>query len=139
MNGFLVDTNVVSEPSRSRPNAGVVAWLKGADERRLFLSVITVGELCRGIERVRDLQRRATLERLLAALRASFASRTLTVDEAVAERWGRLTAVLAATGKPLPAIDALIAATALVHDLTIVTRNDRDFERSGASVLNPFT
>ena len=110
-------------------------WLAAADERTLHVSVVSVGELRRGIERVRDPRRRADLEAFLSALRARLGPRVLAFD---AERWGRLTARLAAAGRTAPAIDSLIAATALEHDLTMVTRNAGDFAGLEVPVVNPF-
>jgi hypothetical protein len=113
-------------------------WLAAADERTLHVSVVSVGELRRGIERVRDPRRRADLEAFLSALRARLGPRVLAFDAAVAERCGRLTARLAAAGRTAPAIDSLIAATALEHDLTMVTRNAGDFAGLEVPVVNPF-
>jgi toxin FitB len=138
MSGFLLDTDVISEPARRRPDPGVTEWFANADEETLHLSVITMGEIRKGIERVVESAKRAKLEKFFARLRSRFNGRVLPVDELVAERWGRLTGSLATRGLALPAIDSLIAATALQHDLTVVTRNDRDFRHAGVPVLNPF-
>jgi toxin FitB len=138
MSGYLVDTNVISEPSRKRPNRGVTAWFAAAEESTLYMSVITLGEVRRGIEKVVDGTKKAALERFFVALRSRFAQRILPVDEEVAERWGRLTGRLSDKGIHLPAIDALIAATALAHDLTVVTRNAQDFHNAAVTVIDPF-
>jgi predicted nucleic acid-binding protein len=138
MSGFLIDTNVISEPARRNPDSGVTAWFASADEETIHLSVITMGEIHKGIERVSEPAKKAKLEKFFAMLRLRFGSRVLPIDELVAERWGRLTGNLAARGLALPAIDSLIAATALQHDLTIVTRNDGDYQNAGVPILNPF-
>lgn len=114
-------------------------WLGAADEHALRLSSITIGEIRRGIMKVADPQKQARLETFLAALRSRFAKRVLAIDADVAERWGRLTEALGARGVILPAIDSLIAATAIHHDLTVVTRDEADFRLAGVSVINPFT
>jgi predicted nucleic acid-binding protein len=133
--GFLVDTNVLSEARKaSRANPRVVAWI-AAHRDDLFLSVLVTGEIRRGIEsvRARDPAAAASLERWLREVETSFEERILPVDGAVADRWGRLMAE-----RTLPAIDGLLAATALVHGLTFATRNVRDVARSGVSTVNPF-
>jgi predicted nucleic acid-binding protein len=133
---FLLDTNVVSELRKgSRANAGVRAWIASADEQALFLSVLVAGELRQGVERlrVRDPVQAERLDSWLRALMEGYAERLLPVDARIAELWGRLN-----VPTPISAIDGLLAATAIVHDLTLVTRNARDVERTGARVHNPF-
>jgi predicted nucleic acid-binding protein len=128
---FLLDTNVVSEWVRPRPNAGVMAWLAEADEDGVFLSVVTLAELRHGIERMAAGQRRRRLNEWLANdLIFRFEGRVVPVDVAVADSWGRLTASREASGRPISVADAFIAATAAVHGLTLVTRNVADFERT---------
>jgi predicted nucleic acid-binding protein len=128
---FLLDTNVVSEWVRPRPNAGVMAWLAEADEDGVFLSVVTLAELRHGIERMAAGQRRRRLNEWLANdLLFRFEGRVLPVDVTVADSWGRLTASREASGRPISVADAFIAATAAVHGLTLVTRNVADFERT---------
>ena len=134
---YLLDTMVLSEfgkPPR-RQNAAAIRWLSAVDSAELFLSVITLGEVRRGIElqRRRSASDAARLEDWLRRVRAAFAGRVIGVDEAVAERWGRIIVDPAA-----PSVDALVAATALVHDKIVVTRNIRHFERTGARLLNPY-
>jgi predicted nucleic acid-binding protein len=102
------------------------------------VSVISIGEIRRGIASLRDPVRQARFEALFTSVKKRFSGRIHAVDEGVAERWGALTGTLARIGVVLPAIDALIAATALHHDLTIVTRNEGDFRAAGVPVLNPF-
>jgi predicted nucleic acid-binding protein len=132
---WLLDTNVISELSRPVPEPKVVQWLT-AHEDELFLSVLTLGELQKGISSLPDSKRRRRLTRWLEGeIRPWFASRLLPVDEAVSLRWGRL---LAEADQPPPAVDSLIAATALTHSLTLATRNTADMARTGASLFNPW-
>lgn len=133
---YLLDSNVVSElRKRDRADPHVREWFAGVDEDELFLSVLTLGEIRRGIELIhrRDRARAVTLNRWFQALVAGYETRVLTVDQKVAEDWGRLNAVAT-----LPAIDGLLAATARVHGLTLVTRNTKDVARTGVDCLNPF-
>ena len=137
---FLLDTNVVSEWKKPAPDAGVIAWLANADEDRTFLSVVTLAELRYGIDRLPDGKRRSLLDHWLTHdLPTRFESRILPVDPAVADAWGIVLARRAATGRPISAMDAFMAATAQVHKLTLVTRNVSDFEASVASIVNPWT
>jgi predicted nucleic acid-binding protein len=133
--GFLLDTNVISELRRRQPSAAVLDWFAGVPSDEVFLSVLTVGELRQGIERLRprDPDRADSLNVWLAGLHAQFAERIATVDSQIAERWGRLNA-----SRPLPVIDGLLAATALVHGWTLATRNTKDFDGLDLSVVNPF-
>lgn len=134
---FLLDTNVVSELRKgTRANEGVRRWFADVAEDDLFLSVLVAGELRQGVERLRrrDLDSAERLDRWLLDLLDGYADRILPVNQRVADLWGRLN-----VPDPLPAVDGLLAATALVHDLTLVTRNTRDVERSGARLLDPFT
>ena len=137
---YLIDTCVVSELLRPRPNASVVAWLEHTAENSLFLSVLTVGEIQKGIEKLASGKRRNTLQRWVDQdLAAQFEGRILPVDHEVATTWGRIQAALEMAGKPLPTLDGLLCATAQAHNLTVVTRNTRNFEPSGVHVLNPWT
>lgn len=134
---YLLDTNVLSELRKGpRADAGVAAWADGVPDDELFLSVLVVGEVCQGIERIRRRDRASAhaLERWLSALRLAYASRILAVDREVAERWGRI-----AAARSMPVVDALLVATALTHGLTLVTRNVRDVSESGVDILNPFS
>jgi predicted nucleic acid-binding protein len=132
---YLLDTNVVSEIRKPNRNAGVAGWFDEVDSADLYLSVLVVGEIRQGIERLRrrDPKQSDVFERWLTVLKEDFAERLLTVSSSVAERWGHLNAV-----QPLPAVDALLAATAIEHDLTLVTRDDRTLAGSGARLLNPW-
>lgn len=140
MNGFLLDTNVISELVKPEPDTKVVRWIEETDESILFLSVITLGEIRSGIERLAPGRRRGRLESWLKIdLRARFRNRILPVDESVAERWGALSAIAVANGKPVPIIDGLLAATAVHHDLMLVTRNVQDVAGTAVPTLNPWS
>jgi predicted nucleic acid-binding protein len=139
LSGFLLDTNVVSEPQRPRPDVGVLEWLAATDEATLHLSVVSIGELRSGIASARDSIKQARLEAFFAALVRRFSGRIHPFDQPIAERWGALNGVLSLRGIKLPGIDSLIAATALHHDFTVVTRNEADFRAAGVPVLNPFS
>jgi predicted nucleic acid-binding protein len=139
MNGFLLDTNVISELIKSEPNGNVLRWIDDTDETILFLSVLTIGEIRNGIERLAPGKRRGRLESWVTVdLHLRFHDRILAVDEPIAERWGTLSATAAKKGRPVPVIDGLLAATALHHDLTLATRNDSDVSRTGIPTFNPW-
>jgi predicted nucleic acid-binding protein len=134
---YLLDTNVLSELRRKQPHPGVSAWFAQRPASSLYLSVLTLGELRKGIDGVQDDARKLALSDWLQnELSLFFLGRVLSIDEQVADRWGQL---VAAAGRPLPAIDSLLAATALVHGLHMVTRNAKDFEGLGLDVINPWT
>ena len=134
---YLLDTNVLSELRRKTPDIGVVEWFARRPASTLFLSVLTIGELRKGIEGLRDVERRSALTDWLETdLPGFFAGRILAIDTQVADRWGKL---VAAAGRPLPAIDSLLGATAAQHGLSIVTRNGRDFADLGLDVINPWS
>ena len=136
---YLLDTCVVSELVRPRPDPSVVAWVRNQQEEHLFLSVLTLGELRKGIQRLPDSHKRVRLENWLDAdLKLRFAGRWLPVDEEVAERWGLVTADAVRRGAVVPVLDGLIAATALVHGMTVVTRNTADIHSTGVLFLNPW-
>jgi len=133
---YLLDTNILSETRKRQPAARVTDWIASTRPEWLHVSVLTLGEIEQGISRMRgrgDHEQAAVLERWLRDVEAGFADRILPVTLPVASAWGRQQHV-----QPLPVIDGLIAATAKVNDLTVVTRNTKDFERSGVQVLNPF-
>lgn len=137
---FLLDTNVVSEWVKPRPNAGLAEWLSNANEDDVFISVVTLAELRFGIERLAAGSRRRRLDEWLRIeLPMRFEERILLIDGAVADEWGRMVARSAERGRPIAAMDALVASTAQVHGMTLVTRNERDFEGIAESVLNPWT
>jgi predicted nucleic acid-binding protein len=134
---YLLDTNVLSELRRKMPNSVVLDWMARRPAATLYLSVLTLGELRKGVEGVSDPSRRANLlDWLENELPAFFAGRILAVDAQVADRWGRM---VAAAGRPVPAIDSLIGATAAHYGLSLVTRNARDFTDLGLDVINPWT
>ncbi len=137
---FLLDTNVVSEWVKPRPDPGVMSWLAAVDEDRVFLSVIILAELRRGIDRMAGRDRRRRLnEWLQTELPLRFESRVLPIDPAIADEWGKMIARRDAAGRPMGAMDGFIAATAAVHNLTLVTRNVEDFRLSLDSILDPWT
>ena len=139
MSGFLLDTNVISELVKPRPEASVTAWIEGTDESLLYLSILTLGEIRRGIAALPQSRRRATLEAWLEKdLRARFEDRILVIDQEVADRWGLLTAAARNGGIVLPVIDGLLAATALEHNLTLVTRDTGQIPSMGVAVFNPW-
>ena len=137
---YLLDTNVISEPMKARPNAGVVNWLSGLDEDEACISVVTITELRYGIERLATGKRRDILEGWLRKdLSGRFAGRILPIDVEVADACGRLVARSEGLGHPIEPRDAFIAATAEVHGLTLVTRNASDFQPTVKSILTPWT
>lgn len=139
MSGYLLDTNVVSELIRVRPESKVVSWFQATNEELLHLSVLTIGEIRKGINSLPPSNKRALLESWLANdLVLRFAGRILEVNLDIAERWGLISARAKTAGTPLAVIDGLMAATALHHNLTLVTRNTKDVRMAGINVLNPW-
>jgi predicted nucleic acid-binding protein len=137
--GFLVDTNVISEFIKPQPDSNVMKWLEAADPESLFVSVVTFGEIKLGIEDLPSSKRRTELEQWLEqGLPEWFESNLLPVTKAVADRWGRLTIEAKKKGISITMADGLIAATAAEHDLTVVTRNVKDFAGTGAAIINPW-
>ena len=135
---FLLDTSVISEWIEPHPDPGVVEWLAEADEDRLFLSVVTLAEMRHGIERL-EAGRRTRLDAWLRdELPLRFEHRLLSIDPAIAGAWGTLVAARGAARRPIHVMDAFIAATAIVHGLTVVTRNAGDFAGS-VETINPWT
>jgi predicted nucleic acid-binding protein len=133
---YLVDTNVLSEVVKPRPDARVTRWMRVAAGAGLYVSVLSLGEIRKGVERLDAGPRRTRLLTWLENdLPQLFEDRVLSIDTGVADRWGRL---LAAVGRPVPAIDSLLAATALHHDLRFVTRNTADFDFPGLDVFSPW-
>jgi len=136
---FLLDTCVISELVKPRPDANVVRWVDAVDERKLFLSVLTVGALEKGVTKLPKSPRKDDLRAWLEHdLTERFAGRILPVDAAVAVAWGIIQGEAERAGAKLPVIDALLTATAAVHRLTLVTRNIADFDHCGATVFNPW-
>jgi hypothetical protein len=137
---FLLDTNVVSEWVKPRPEPRVVAWLAAVDEDRVFMSVVTLAELRHGIDRLAPGSRRARLEDWLGGeLPLRFEGRVLPIDAVVADRWGEIVARRERAGRPMTAMDAFMAATAEVHTLTLVTRNAADFRSAVKAVFDPWS
>jgi predicted nucleic acid-binding protein len=139
MTGFLLDTNCISEVVRLRPEPRVMAWIEAAEESLLYLSVLTLGEIRKGVAALPQGKRRSRLETWLEVeLQARFSGRILSIDAAVADRWGLLAANAKAKGRPLSTIDGLLAATAIHHNLTIVSRNVSDLTNTQVPVVNPW-
>jgi predicted nucleic acid-binding protein len=133
---WLIDTNVLSELRRPQPQPAVLDWFEKHPRRMLYLSVLTLGEIRKGIAKMPPGQRRDALDHWLEQdLAVYFSGRLLPVDAATADAWGQLSARVQ---RPLPAIDGLLAATAIRHGMSLVTRNTHDFEDLGLSVINPW-
>lgn len=133
---LLLDTNVISEIRKGpRCDANVAVWYEAVKDDELYLSVLVLGEIRKGIERIRSRDRvqAIALARWLAAVEQAFGTRILPIDRMIAEEWGRMSAL-----RPLSVVDGLLAATAKIHGMTLVTRNDADVGGLGAKVLNPF-
>jgi toxin FitB len=140
VSGFLLDTNVISELIRPKPDPKVTKWIDATDEDLLFLSVLTLGEIRKGVMLLPRSGRRTALESWLRNdLSLRFSGRILNIDQEVADRWGQLSALTSARGANVAVIDGLLAATATEHDLTLVTRNTRDVAATGVSLWNPWT
>jgi predicted nucleic acid-binding protein len=136
---FLLDTNVLSEWAKPLPDAGVVAWLTEADEDRLLISVVSLAELRHGIDRMVTGARRRKLDAWLSReLVDRFEDRIVTIDAAVADAWGSVVAHRETIGQPIGPMDAFIAATAVVHGLTLVTRNAADFRPTVERIIDPW-
>jgi len=139
MSGFLLDTNCISELVRPKPEPRVMEWMEVADEGLLYLSVLTLGEIRKGVAGLDQGKRRTHLETWLEVhLQARFSGRIIPIDSAIADRWGLLAAEAKRKGKALPVMDGLLAATALHHNLTVVSRNASDFTNTQVHVLNPW-
>ena len=139
MKGFLLDTNIPSEMTRPRPQPSVIGWLDDADDGQLYFSVVSLGEILKGVTLVSESKRRRQLQEWLdETLRPWFEGRILPVNQPIAERWGVLAGQCQMKGRPLKVGDGLIAATALEHDLTVVTRNVKDYASLGVTVFNPW-
>lgn len=133
---YLLDTNVISELVRHKPAKAVLAWFENIPSEALHISVLTLGEIRKGVEQMPDGAHREKLRLWLEHNLADwFETRVLPVDIQVADRWGKL---IAQIGRPVPSIDSLLAATALHHELRLVTRNQKDFDYPGLEVINPW-
>lgn len=139
---YLLDTNVISELVARQPNKQVIQWIDNIDSveaESVYFSVITIGELRKGIEKLPDSPRKDTLRAwLMDDLLVRFEGRVLSLDVEVMLTWGELTGRLERTGRRLPAIDSLIAALALHHECSLVTRNESDFMGTGVTIINPW-
>jgi toxin FitB len=136
---FLLDTCAISELVKPAPDPGVVNWFAQQDELTLYLATVSLGELKRGIEKLTPGKRKTFLQKWLTEnVIQRFGDRVLPLGAEVCLRWGEMQAQLDKRGEPMPAIDGLIAATALQHQLTVVTRNTRDLEASGVALINPW-
>ena len=139
MSGFLLDTNIISELIKPRPEPKVTSWVESINETLFFLSVLSFGEIRKGIACLADAARRVSLEAWLDSdLAVRFATRILPINRGVADRWGQLAAEANARNTRLPVIDGLLAATALHHNLTLVTRNTKDVAGTGVACFNPW-
>lgn len=136
---YLLDTNCISEPTRDRPEPRVLSWLEAVDESQLYLSVLTLGEIRKGACALPESRRRSHLEVWLEKqVKVRFSGRILPIDDDIAERWGWLAAEAKTRGRTLPVIDGLLAATALHHNLVLVSRNVVDFLTTRVPILNPW-
>lgn len=139
MSGFLLDTNVVSELIKPKPEPKVQQWIDSTDENLLYLSVLTLGEVRKGIAVLSSASRRASLEAWLNNdLVLRFSGRILSIDQEVADRWGWITGKAVIAGLSLAVIDGLLAATAMHFNMTLVTRNTKDVAATGAATFNPW-
>ncbi len=137
---FVLDTNVVSEPTAKHPDARAVAWFAAQDGESLFLTALTLGELRCGILLLdAGRKKRGLLDWLESEIKTTFAGRILPADAAVMEKWADLAAAARRTGRDPRSLDLMIAATALVHDFTLATRNTADFAETGVRLVNPWT
>jgi predicted nucleic acid-binding protein len=136
---YILDTNIISELVAKQPNQRVVEWIDSLDPNHVFLSVITIGELRKGVEKLAESPRKEVLrDWLITDLLNRFSGRILSLDIDVMLTWGALTGQLERIGRPLPAIDSLIAAQALQHASILATRNEQDFKDTGIALLNPW-
>ncbi|MGO9258383.1 MAG: type II toxin-antitoxin system VapC family toxin [Bryobacteraceae bacterium] len=139
MKRYLVDTNIPSEFTHNQPDTRVMDFIQKAGKDNLFLSVMTLGEICKGIDLLPVSRRRSGLQDWLDLdVRAWFAGRILPVTETIAERWGHMAAAARKQGITLAVVDGVIAATAIEHNLTLVTRNAKDYGSLGVALLNPW-
>ncbi len=136
---LLLDTCVISEIIRAKPSGKVVRWIKSEEEGNLFISVLTLGELHKGIEKLPESKRKEELHNWVGNdLKERFLNRIIDIDMRVAMMWGKIQGMAERVGRSMPAIDSLIAATGLIHHLTVVTRNTSDMKESGVALLDPW-
>jgi predicted nucleic acid-binding protein len=138
VSGFLLDTNIISELIKPKAEAKVTEWVESTDEELLYLSVLTIGEIRKGIAAIEHGKRRTAVQSWLESdLKPRFSRRVLPIDEAVADSWGAITGDAVARGVTLPVIEGLLAATAIQHNLTLVTRNTKTFSGTTVPAFNP--
>lgn len=135
---FLLYTNVISEPKQKQPNSKVLEWLGAQDESKLYLSVLTIGEIRKGIARLESGKKKAELEKWLEELRNRFSQRILFLSEKTFLVWGKMYGEFERNGIVRPAFDSLLEASALEHDMILVTRNVKNFQNSSVTNLNPW-
>ena len=135
---YLLDTNVISEPKRPKPDARVIQWLASVNEAETFLSALTIGEMKKGVEKLPSSKNRALVQDYLEKTRNRFSGRILPITEETFLVWGKMIADFEKRGIVRPALDSLLEATALEHDLILVTRNVRNFQDSSVTILNPW-
>ena len=136
---YLLDTCVISEVIKRKPSSKVIKWIKQEEESNFFISVLTIGELHKGIEKLDKSKRKEELHNWVENdLKERFCNRIINIDMQVVMVWGKIQGMTERAGKPMPAIDSLIAATGVTHHLTVVTRNTSDMKESGAALLNPW-
>lgn len=136
---YLLDTCVISEIMKQKPSGKVTKWIKNEDETNFFISVLTIGELHKGIEKLSESKRKEKLHNWVENdLKERFWNKIIDIDMQVAMIWGKIQGMTERVGKPMPAIDSLIAATGITHHLTVVTRNTSDMKESGVALLNPW-
>lgn len=136
---FLLDTCVLSEIIRQKPSKKVTKWIKKEDESNFFISVLTLGELHKGIEKLPESKRKEELHNWVENdLRERFWNKIIDIDIQVAMMWGKIQGMAERVGRPMPAIDSLIAATGITHHLTVVTRNTSDMKESGVALFDPW-
>lgn len=135
---FILDTNIISELRKPKPAQEVLDWFSRVDENSLYLSVLTIGEIQNGINQLKNSRQRQDLEIWLETIKDEYKNQLIPVSTEIAEKWGALNAACRKTGKTLPVIDGLIAATAYVRGAILVTRNTEDFEDSGIRLMNPW-
>ncbi|MEM9777580.1 MAG: type II toxin-antitoxin system VapC family toxin [Chloroflexota bacterium] len=135
---WLLDTNILSEMVKERPNQGVISWIDSQTNADLFLSTITIAEIERGVNRLPQSQKRKVYESFLLTIIKNYGDNIIPINLDEAREWGKIMARSETIGRRLPVADAFIAATASIHDLTLVTRNVSDFEAVGLKLLNPW-
>ena len=137
---YLLDTCLISELAKAKPNGRVVDWVLGENETSFYISVLTFGELHKGVEKLPESKKKKELRNWIeSALKNRFQNRIIGIDMSVSILWGKIQSFTERKGKPMQAIDSLIAATGIAYNLTVVTRNVSDMEQSGVKLLNPWS